>query len=375
MLHTSSRSRFRAVTTWRRLVAVAVIGGCAMSSAAPPTAPAAAGYSGVPTAAAQQVDRLMQRYQGDGPGASLLVVKAGKTLVRRGYGMADLETGAPVTPATNFRLASVSKQFTAAAILLLMEDGRLTLDDPVRQWLPALPARNAGVTIRHLLTHGAGLIDYEDVLPEGLGRQLRDADVLEILAKQDWTYFPPGGDFQYSNSGYALLALIVEQASGQDYPEFLQQRIFQPLGMKGALAYVEGGPPVDHRAFGYSRVDGTWLRTDQSNTSAVLGDGGIYASIDDLAQWNAVLDDDRLLTDASRTLAFAPATSTHDPAVNYGFGWYIGDDRVWHSGETIGFRNVIVRYPDEQLTVILLSNRNDPEPFLTATEIAAQFKP
>ena len=346
-----------------------------MIAAAQPAPLQPAGTSGMPADTSQQVDRLMQRYQGDGPGASLLVVKAGETLVRRGYGLADLESGVPVTSATNFRLASVSKQFTAAAILLLVEDGRLTLDDPVRQWLPALPVENAGITIRHLLTHSSGLVDYEEALPDGLKHQLRDVDVLDILAKQEGTYFPPGGDFQYSNSGYALLSLIVEQASGADYPDFLQHRIFAPLGMTGTLAYVAGGRSVVHRAYGYSWDHARWLRTDQSSTSAVLGDGGIYASIDDLAKWNAALDDDRLLSRASRQAAFAPTISTHDPAVDYGFGWYIGVDRIWHSGETIGFRNVIVRFPEQQLTVILLSNRNDPEPLDTAIAIAALFNP
>ncbi len=320
----------------------------------------------------QQVDELMKRYQGNGPGAALLVVRNGVPLVRRAYGMADLEKGVAATPSTNYRLASVSKQFTAAAILLLAEDERLTLDDSVRKWLPELPAGNAGITVRHLLTHASGLIDYEDELPDALGNQVRDADVLDILAKQVHTYFPPGGDFQYSNTGYALLALMVERISGEAYPEFLQQRIFQPLGMTRTLAYVAGGTAIDHRAFGYSRLDDQWARTDQSTTSAVLGDGGIYSSIDDLAKWDAALDDDRLLSDRSRKLAFAPTISTHDPAVDYGLGWYVGADRVWHSGETIGFRNVIVRFP-QRLTVLILSNRNDPEPMETALAIAELF--
>ncbi|WP_222564724.1 serine hydrolase domain-containing protein [Novilysobacter antarcticus] len=334
-----------------------------------PAGSAPAEYAEVVT----KIDQLMARYAGSGPGASLLIARAGEPAIRRSYGMADVEKAVPVTPATNFRLASVSKQFTAAAILLLVEDGRLALEDPVRKWLPELPAGNSGTTIRHLLTHGSGLIDYEDELPADLDRQVHDADVLEILAKQDSTYFPPGGDFQYSNSGYALLALIVERVSGQQYPAFLQHRIFEPLEMTGSLAFVQGGPQIKDRAYGYSLEAGAWVRTDQSSTSAVLGDGGIYSSIDDLAKWNAALDDDRLLSDQSRELAFTPATSTHDPSVDYGLGWYVGGDRVWHSGETIGFRNVILRYPQHGLAIVILSNRNDPEPMETALAIAALF--
>ncbi|MCF7223130.1 serine hydrolase domain-containing protein [Marilutibacter chinensis] len=324
------------------------------------------------------VDALMARYQGEVPGAALMVIRDGEAVVRRGYGLAELETGRAVTPATNFRLASISKQFTAAAVLLLAEDRRLDLDDPVRRWLPTLPAATDTVTIRHLLTHTSGLVDYEEAMPADLdpadlSDQLRDADVLTILERQDRTYFVPGTGYRYSNSGYALLALVVERASGVDYPEFLRQRIFAPLGMDATLAYVREGPAVPERAYGYSRTDSGWVRTDQSLTSAVLGDGGIYSSIDDLARWDAALYDDRLLSDASRRLAFAATTPTDDPDIAYGFGWRITGDSLWHSGESIGFRNVLVRFPQRRLTVVLLSNRNDPEPYATALRVAALF--
>lgn len=316
------------------------------------------------------VEAVMRDYAGNVPGASVLVMHDGRPVVRRGFGRADLEAGAAATPSTNYRLASVSKQFTAAAILLLAEDGRLDLDDPVRAWLPSLPAAAGPVTIRHLLTHTSGLVDYEDVIPGSMTWQLRDADVLKLLESQDRTYFAPGSGYRYSNSGYALLALIVERASGRDYPGFLRERIFLPLGMANTLAYVREGPPVPHRAWGYSLVDGQWQRTDQSQTSAVLGDGGIYSSIDDLARWDAALYDDRLLSDASRALAFAPATPTDDPAVEYGYGWRISGETLWHSGETMGFRNVLVRWPQRRLTVVVLTNRNHPEPYAMALEIA-----
>ena len=325
------------------------------------------------TAVDVEVDRLMARYAGDGPGASLLVVQDGVEIIRRGYGLADLEEGVEAGPSTHYRLASVSKQFTAAAVLLLANDGKLNLDDPARAWLPSLPSAARDITLRHLLTHTSGLIDYEDVMPEmDEGAQLRDADVLRILASQDRLYFAPGASYRYSNSGYALLALVVERASGRSFPDFLRERIFEPLGME-AVAYVRGGPEPMHRAYGYSEVDGRWERTDQSSTSAVLGDGGIYGSIDDLAKWDAALYDDRLLDDASRRLAFAAATPTDQPHVAYGYGWRITGDTLWHSGETIGFRNVIVRWPQQRLTVVILSNRNAPEPYATALAVGALF--
>ena len=317
-----------------------------------------------------KVDAMMEAYAGDAPGASVLVLQDGVPVLRKAYGLADREQRVAATPATNYRLASVTKQFTAAAILLLVEEGRMTLDDSVRRWLPSLPALADSITVRHLLTHSSGLIDYEDVMPSDFTGQLHDADVLRLLEARDKTYFPPGTGYRYSNSGYALLALMVERVSGQSFADFLRSRIFQPLGMAHTLAFEEGGPVIADRAYGNSESEGGWIRTDQSTTSAVLGDGGIYSSIDDLAKWDAALYDDRLLSDRSRELMFTPHVTTDAPDIRYGFGWRITGETLWHSGESIGFRNVIVRYPQRRLTVIVLSNRDDPEPYATAKAIA-----
>lgn len=321
-------------------------------------------------------DTLMQRYAGDVPGASLLVLKDGKPIVRRGYGLANLEDGERATPTTNYRLASVSKQFTAAAILLLAEDGHLHLDDPVRRWLPTLPQTTAAVTLRQLLDHTGGLVDYEDLIPPGTTAQVSDDDALRLLSATPKIYFAPGSAYRYSNSGYVLLGLVAERASGMSLPLYLEQRIFRPLHMDHTLLYEHGkGPEVANRAYGYSEEHGQWTRTDQSVTSATRGDGGIYSSIDDLAKWDAALYDDRLLSAASRRLAFSPHMKvTGEPyEASYGYGWRITGDTLWHSGESIGFRNVIVRWPQQRLTVILLSNRNDPEPYRTALAIAQPY--
>jgi len=315
----------------------------------------------------------MDRYAGDGPGAALLIIKDGKAIVRKGYGFADLEQRVAITPQTNFRLASVTKQFTAASILLLIEDGKVTLEDPVRNWFPSLPAAAERMRVRHLLTHTSGLIDYEDVIPTEMTAQLRDSDVLQILEGQHRTYFPVGTDYRYSNSAYALLALLVEKASGQSFATFLHKRIFRPLGMNNTVAHEEGISTVPERAFGYSEENGRWVRTDQSQTSAVLGDGGIYSSIDDLAKWDAALYDERLLEAASLKQAFTAATPTDDTRVEYGFGWRITGETLWHSGESTGFRNVIVRYPQRHTTIVLLTNRNDPEPYQTALAIVRPY--
>jgi CubicO group peptidase (beta-lactamase class C family) len=318
----------------------------------------------------RQIDALMGAYQGAVPGAAVAVLHDGAPVFVRAYGLANLEAGVPATTATNYRLASVTKQFTAAAILLLAEDGRLSIDDAVRKWLPGLPAALDSARIRNLLAHTSGLMDFEDLIAPEQSAPLHDADVLRLLETEQRSYFAPGTGYRYSNSGYVLLGLIIARACGADFAAFLRERIFLPLGMRHTVAYESGISTPLHRAFGYSAVHDSWVRTDQSLTSATLGDGGIYSSVDDLAKWDAALRAGRLLRPESLRLAFQAATGTGDAAVQYGFGWRISGDLRWHSGETQGFRNVILHYLERRTTVIVLTNRNDPEPYATALAIA-----
>jgi len=315
----------------------------------------------------------MRRYDGAVPGASLLVVHEGKAIVRRAWGLADVEAGVPATPATNYRLASVTKQFTAAAILLLAQDGKLLLNDRASKWLPSLPKSAQSITLHQLLTHTSGLIDYEDLMPEGTTAQVHDAGVLKLIESKDSLYFAPGTSYRYSNTGYSLLALIVERVSGESFATFLHDRIFVPLGMTHTDAHQDGVDVVSNRAFGYTKKNGAWTRHDQSTTSAVLGDGGIYSSIDDMLKWDAAQYDSRLLAEEWRRVAFTPHTPTDVPGVSYGFGWRISGETLWHSGETAGFRNVIVRYPASRLTVVILGNRDDPGVYETALAVAGLF--
>ena len=327
---------------------------------------------------AAQVNAIMHQYAGDVPGASLLILKDGKPLVSRGYGMANLKDHVAATPTTDYRLASMTKQFIAAAILLLRQDGKLHLRDSVRQWLPTLPAGDAGVSIENLLDHTGGLTDYDDLIPANFKGQVSDADVLRWLSADAAHYFAPGQAYRYSNTGYVLLGLIIERASQMSLPAFLKQRIFDPLQMTHTLLYEHHrGPQVPRRAYGYSEGNDQWILTDQSPTSATRGDGGIYSCIADLAKWDAALYDHRLLSDASRKLAFSPHVKvTGEPyTASYGFGWFITGDTLWHSGATIGFRNVIVRWPKQHFTIVLLSNRNQPDPYQTALAIARIYLP
>ncbi len=349
-----------------------------------------------------KIDALMRDYDSAAvPGASVLVVRGGNVVFRRSYGMADLEEHLRAMPSTNYRLASMTKQFTAASILLLAERGALSIDDPIKRFLPELPGYADGITIRHLLTHTSGIVDYEDVMPAGLTKQLHDVDVLHLLAAQRATLFPPGTRYQYSNSGFALLALIVQRASSTTFAQFLGQSVFAPLRMNTSVALEEGLSTVANRAYGYSRRSATpanegegpspnrhavagarsssseWIRTDQSLTSAVLGDGGIYSNVDELTLWLFSLDEASLLKRSSLALAFAPAVETGAPGVRYGFGWRVGEHRgarmLWHTGETIGFRNAVARFPDQRLAVVVLTNRNEGEPFKIALAIADEF--
>jgi CubicO group peptidase (beta-lactamase class C family) len=326
------------------------------------------------------VDALFADYnRPDVPGASVIVVRDGKVLYRHAYGMADLEAHTAATTATNYRLASVTKQFTAMAILILAQRGQLSLDDPLTKFFPDYPAYGTAITVRHLLTHTSGLLAYEDLIPASRTLQVKDRDVLDLLKLQDHTYFPPGSEWRYSNTGYAHLAMIVEKVSGTPFAAFLKKNIFDPLRMTQTVAFEEGVSSVPHRAFGYSQHGSAFERTDQSLTSAVLGDGGIYSSVDDLFLWDQSLYTARLVSTAALQQAFTSAVLASGKSTGYGFGWEIGEfhglKTVRHGGSTIGFRTNILRIPERKFTVIVLANRNEAKPAEIADRIAELYLP
>ena len=301
--------------------------------------------------------------QTDSPGASVLVVKGGKVLLAKGYGLANVEERIRCGTNTNFRLASVTKQFTAMAVMILAERKKLSLDERLTDFFPEFPDYGKQITLRHLLNHTSGLIDYEDVIPKGTEIPVLDRDVLRLLMRQDKIYFAPGTKYRYSNTAYALLALIVEARSGNTFARFLQENIFRRLGMANTLAYEGGLSVVLNRAYGYSPAGNGFRRTDQSLTSSVLGDGGIYSSVADLYRWDQALYTDRLVKRKMLQLAFTPGPATDHPETGYGFGWFVGHYRglkeIWHSGNSIGFTTRIARFPERKFTVIILTNRNE----------------
>lgn len=310
------------------------------------------------------ISNIFIAYQGENPGAVVAIIQNGKIVYRNAFGQAELENLTPVQPNTNFRLASVSKQFTATAILILEQRGLLDLSWTLESVFDSLPAYGKTIQIHHLLNHTSGIWDYEDFVPDD-GPQVTDADVLEIVKNQPKVYFEAGSAFRYSNTAYALLALIVEKYAGISFQDFLKSEIFDPLEMQNTLAFVPQYNEVPNRAFGYSNEGGEWVKRDQSSTSAVLGDGGIYSNFPDLFLWDQALNDGKVLPKEAIQKTFTKGKLNDGSEIPYGMGWHIkeydGEKVVYHTGSTTSFRNIFYRIPFRHLSIIILTNRNTPE--------------
>jgi CubicO group peptidase (beta-lactamase class C family) len=340
----------------------------------------------------EQIDHIFAGLKSDRtPGVAVLVIKNEKIVFERGYGVANLHSRRKIDANTNFRLASCTKQFTAMAVMLLVHDGKLRYEDRLTDIFPDFPEYGKSITIRNLLNHTSGLLDYEDLMaqpapgtpPEGIP-QIKDAGVLELLKQQKTTKFPPGTHWDYSNSGYAVLVMVVEKISGQPFGEFLHARIFAPLDMTHTVAYEKGKNAVADRAYGHTHEREAWREQDQSPTSAVLGDGGVYSSLADLAKWDGALTHHTLLSETEMRPAITPVRvadgSVREPdntPAKYGFGWFLNPyrdhPRMWHYGETVGFRTTIQRFVDDKLTIIVLCNRDDEVPANLALKVADLF--
>ncbi|HKN23922.1 MAG TPA: serine hydrolase domain-containing protein [Candidatus Acidoferrum sp.] len=334
------------------------------------------------------------------PGAAVLVKQDGKILFEKGYGVRDLRSQAKIDPETNFRLASVTKQFTAMAIMLVIHDGKLHYDDRLTDVFPDFAAYGKDITIRNLLNHTSGLRDYAELMEREEKRsgpkwsaehQIQDDQVLALLKAQPSGLFVPGTRWEYSNSGYVVLGLIVAKVSGMPYRDFLQRRIFSPLKMNHTLVYEKGKNIISRRAFGHSKENDKLIETDQSPTSATLGDGGIYSNLEDLAKWDEALAkhtllDEKEMQPALTAVKLADGSEPHwprdphasesadPPAVMYGFGWFLdpyqGHPRDYHDGGTQGFRTTIQRFVNDHITIVVLSNRTDLNPDELALKVA-----
>jgi CubicO group peptidase (beta-lactamase class C family) len=321
------------------------------------------------------------------PGLALLVSRGGKIVRAEGFGLANVELQAPVKPETIFQSGSVGKQFTATAVMMLVEESKVSLDDPLTKYFPDAPVTWKEVSVRELLSHTAGFGDYPEKFD--FRKDWTEPELLKLVESIPLAY-PPGTKWEYSNLGYLTLGILIHRVTGEFYGDFLQQRIFQPLGMQ-TTRIISEADIVPNRAAGYRLVKGElknqkWV-APMVNTTA---DGSLYFSILDLAKWDAALYTEKLLKRASLDQMWTPAKlkSGQPNEAGYGFGWFIGERQgrrvISHDGAWQGFKTAIARYVDDQLTVVVLANLAEAKPgeiaehvadiYLAGTKTAAEKK-
>jgi CubicO group peptidase (beta-lactamase class C family) len=314
---------------------------------------------------ASQIDALFEgSVHSNTPGAAVLIVRDGKKLFEKGYGLAQVEARAPITSDTRFRIGSITKQFTAAAILKLQERGKLNVNDPISKYFPDWP-KGREVTLRHLLTHSSGIHNF--TAKPGFQTNVTVAIPLETLIssfKNDPYDFNPGEQFRYCNSGYVLLGAVIQKVSGQTYDSYLRETFFKPLGMKDTGVY-RSGAPLTNEALGYSYEDGSVRRSVDWNMSNVACAGNLYSTARDLSRWNEALFAGTVLSAASLQAAFTVGVlvgddPSHPEDTGYGYGWTIdrlnGAQEISHGGELAGFGSYLLRLPEFKLTVVVLLN-------------------
>ena len=344
-----------------RRSSVVFVTACAIFSFAIP--PAQAQSPATTAAVTEYVKAEMQRQHI--PGLSLLVVKAGKIIRAEGFGLANVELQVPVKPETIFQSGSVGKQFTATAVMMLVEEGKIGLDDPLTKFFPDAPAAWNGVTVRELLSHTAGFGDYPKTFD--FRKDWTEDEELRLIENIPLAY-PPGTKWDYSNFGYVTLGILLHRVTGEFYGDFLQQKIFQPLGMSSTRIISEADI-IPNRSAGYRLVKGElknqeWV-APVVNTTA---DGSLYFSITDLAKWDAALYTEKLLKRSSLDLMWTPVKlkDGQPNTGNYGFGWFIdqrnGHRCIHHDGAWQGFETAIDRYVDDHLTVVALTNLEGAKP-------------
>lgn len=327
---------------------------------------------------AATIDEMLEKtYQPDKPGAAVIVVREGKVILRKGYGKANLELGVSVEPDMIFRLGSITKQFTAVAILMLAEQGKLSLDDDLTKFLPDYPTKGQKLTIEHLLTHTSGIKSYTS-LPEWLTLWRKDIPLGELIGlfKDQPVEFAPGARWAYNNSAYVLLGAIIEKASGQTYREFVEKNIFAPLGMKQSF-YDDTARVIPRRVTGYSKSGDGYVNAAYLSMTQPHAAGALVSSVDDLALWDAALYTNKLVKQETLRRAWTPSKLNDGKLTRYGYGWgtssYEGHRIIEHGGGINGFSTDALRLPDDRIFVAVLTNKDsgDPGPSEVAFEIAA----
>ena len=305
------------------------------------------------------------------PGLAVAVVREGKVIKAAGYGVANLETKEPVTPNTVFKIASVSKQFISTGIMLLVQDGRLAVDDPVGKHIQGIPAAWNAITIRHLLTHTAGLVRE----PPGFDPFETTSDA-ELIASAYATPLrsTPGEKWEYSNLGYHILVEIIARTSGRPWSEFIAERVFKPAGL--AVTRTTTTAPLPNKATGYSDND---KLIDAPDWPAIRAGGAFVSTVLDLVKWDAVLNGESVLKEATRTQMWTPVRLNDGMTTTYGFGWFINQPQnrrqVWHSGGLPGFTAQFHRYLDDHVSVIMLMNSDDADDDGILTGVAELYLP
>ena len=361
-----------------RIVAVAVAAFCllALRVANAQTDPVSSATS-VAGPITHAVDQLFAQWTGsDAPGASIAVIQNGKIVYSQGYGAANLEYGVPNTPATVFHLASVSKQFTAFAIYLLAQDGKLSLDDDVRKYVPKLHDFGKVITIRQLLHHTSGMRDQWELLALAgwrLEDEITDDDVARLLFQQTELNFASGDQFLYSSSNYTLLAMVVKQVSGKTLPEFAKERIFDPLGMSHTHFQDKYGVIVRDRAYSYARMPGGRYQY-VALTYSTVGPSSLFSTVRDLARWDENFYTGEVGGPALLAQMQEKGKLNNGKEIDYASGLEIGQYRglrtVQHSGGDAGYRTNILRFPDQHFSVVLLANAGDVTPMALSFKIA-----
>lgn len=321
--------------------------------------------------AARWVDSLLSPFASNrSAGCAVGIRRNGRLVLAKGYGMADLEHGTAITTETPFYIASISKQFTAMAIVLLAKDHRLSLDDSIRRWVPEVPSFGTPITLRQLLNHTSGLRDYFTLLAVSgwpSDGPLTEQGFLSLIARQRSLNFSPGDEFLYSNTGYALLAIVVKRASGQSLRDFAAERIFKPLGMTNTEFRDDHTELIPQRAVGYTR-GAQGYRVSQPEFD-VVGDGGVYSTIDDLAKWDDNFETGRVGGKDGIAQLQTPGRLNDGQEIRYALGLAIGEFRgrrtLSHDGAYGGYRSSMIRVPSEHLTVISLCNTSESPGKLT----------
>ena len=319
----------------------------------------------------KKIDAVMSEvYQPGQPGAAIIVRKNGQTVIRKGYGLADLELQVPVEPDMVFRLGSITKQFTAVSILILAQEGRLGLQDEITKFLPDYPTQGRKITIEHLLTHTSGIQSYTD-MAEWLPLWRKDFSVKELvdLFKDKPMQFEPGESWAYNNSGYVLLGAIIDKVSGESYEQFVDGHIFKPLGMKSSC-YGSTERVIPRRVPGYQMGKGGFVNAPYLSMTQPYAAGSLLSNVDDLAVWSEAVFSGKLVKKEWLDKAFTPYKLKNGESSGYGFGWFAADfgghRSIEHGGGINGFTSYEMTFPEDKIFLAILTNSavegRGPEP-------------